>query len=256
VCHSATQCNTVQHSATHRNTPQHTATWYRVHISSLAHTYSLLLICSVLQCVAVYCSVSQCVAVCCSVLLCVTTCCSVLQYAAECTSRYKSKSEFCLIWICTDKCDLVNFGGVPFWVESVILFVSILAPISGSAVRASNLVLLFLDILSPSTLYLFVLISTQFVQHSALLSFPVCSFFVLYIPELVKHLGNHAANLVRLWLFLSTLSLYCLSLSSRSKTNAALSFSFYSLCVLFITEFAQHLGDLHLIEPLGEIEGS
>jgi len=45
-------------------------------------------VCSVLQCGAVWCSVVQCVVVCCSVLQCVAVCCSVLQCVAACCTMY------------------------------------------------------------------------------------------------------------------------------------------------------------------------
>jgi len=56
-------------------------------------TESVLLCCSVLQCVAVCCSVLQCVAVCCSVLQCVAVCCSVLQILREETLQDRVKAR-------------------------------------------------------------------------------------------------------------------------------------------------------------------
>ena len=65
--HTEPHCNTLQHTATHCNTPERKI----VKASRLCCEKSVVLCCSVLQCVAVCCSVLQCVAVCCSVLQCV-----------------------------------------------------------------------------------------------------------------------------------------------------------------------------------------
>jgi len=58
---------------------------------------SVIMCCSVLQCVAVCCSVLQCVLVCWSVLECVGVCCRVLECVALCTMTHK-----------------VNFSEMPF----------------------------------------------------------------------------------------------------------------------------------------------
>jgi len=70
---------------------------------------SLLVFCSVSQCLAVQyvtvcCSALRCVAVCCSVLQCVAVCCSVLQCVAVCCSVLQRVAVYCSVLQCVAVC--------------------------------------------------------------------------------------------------------------------------------------------------------
>jgi len=89
----ATHCNTLQHTVTHRESgAAHDSSALSDTDSGMeaevvdALEYDSVMLCSMLQCVAVCCSVLQCVAVCCTVLQYVAVCCSVLQCFALCCS--------------------------------------------------------------------------------------------------------------------------------------------------------------------------
>ena len=58
---------------------------------------SVIVRCSVLQCVAVCCNVLQCVAMCCNVLQCVAVCCSVLQCVAMCCNVLQCVAMCCSV---------------------------------------------------------------------------------------------------------------------------------------------------------------
>jgi len=90
--YTATYCNTLQHTATHCNITQYTTTDTAAHspadgadeYSHTPHSYILTPYAPAAECAAVSvlmcCSVLQCVAVCCSVLQRVAACCSVFAF--------------------------------------------------------------------------------------------------------------------------------------------------------------------------------
>jgi len=83
------------------------------------------MLCSVLQCIAVFCSVLQCIAVCCSVLQCVAVCCSVIQRldtsctnvpaARNCVDTYQVECSMlqCVAVCCSvfETCQVPQNGG-------------------------------------------------------------------------------------------------------------------------------------------------